>query len=77
MESRGICETTFTTTIKYDAGIPKDLCANTVPSGGTAMYPDVDDRMQKEITAKAHSVTKITIIAPLCSSSQTGLVALS
>ncbi|MEJ1272723.1 hypothetical protein NN561_003576 [Cricetulus griseus] len=40
-----------------------DLCANTVLSGCTTMYPGIADRMQKEITALALSTMKIKIIA--------------
>ncbi len=36
----------------------------TLLSGGTTMYPDIADRMQKEITALAPSAIKIKIIAP-------------
>ncbi|XP_010968187.3 actin, cytoplasmic 1 [Camelus bactrianus] len=64
MESRGIHETTFNSIMKCDVHIRKDLYANTVLSGGTAMYPGIADRMQKEITALAPSTMKIKIIAP-------------
>ena len=40
------------------------LHANTVLSGGTTMYPGVEDRMQKELTALARPTMKIKIIAP-------------
>ncbi|EDW31046.1 GL15241 [Drosophila persimilis] len=42
----------------------KDLYANTVLSGGTTMYPGIADRIQKEISAMAHSTMKIKIVAP-------------
>uniref|UniRef100_UPI0035900741 actin, cytoplasmic 2-like isoform X2 n=1 Tax=Myxine glutinosa TaxID=7769 RepID=UPI0035900741 len=64
MESCGIHETTFTSIMKCDMDIRKDLYANTVMSGGTTMYPGIADRMQKEITARAPSTIKIKIIAP-------------
>ena len=44
--------------------IRKDLYANTVMSGGTTMYPGIDDRMQKELTSLAPPTMKIKIIAP-------------
>merc|ERR1712203_879344 len=50
--------------MKCDVDIRKDLYANTIMSGGTTMYPGSADRMQKEITARAPSTSKIKIIAP-------------
>ena len=50
--------------MKCDVDIRKDLYANTVLSGGTTMYPGIDDRMQKELTALAPPTMKIKIIAP-------------
>ncbi|CAL4061107.1 unnamed protein product, partial [Meganyctiphanes norvegica] len=64
MESMGVHETAFTSIMKCDIDIRKDLFANVVLSGGTTMYPGVADRMQKEITALAPSTLKIKIIAP-------------
>merc|ERR1712025_329460 len=45
--------------MKCDVDIRKDLYANTVMSGGTTMYPGIDDRMQKELTALAPPTMKI------------------
>ncbi|XP_047015528.1 actin, cytoplasmic 1 [Ictalurus punctatus] len=53
MESCGIHETTFNSIVKCDVDIRKDLYAFTVLSGGTTMYSDIADRMQKEITSLA------------------------
>merc|ERR1712025_1107864 len=64
MESCGVHETTYSSIMKCDVDIRKDLYANTVMSGGTTMYPGIADRMQKEITALAPSTIKIKIIAP-------------
>merc|ERR1711970_1140315 len=64
MEVVGIHEGSFNSIMKCDIDIRKDLYANTVPSGGTTMYPGIADRMQKEITALAPSTMKIKIIAP-------------
>ncbi|KFO29407.1 Actin, cytoplasmic type 5 [Fukomys damarensis] len=65
MESCGIHETTFNSIMKCDVDICKNLYDNTVLSGGTTMYPDIADRMQKEITTLVPSMMKIKIIAPL------------
>ena len=64
MEAVGIHETTYNSIMKCDVDIRKDLYANTVLSGGTTMYPGIDDRMQKELTALAPPTMKIKIIAP-------------
>ncbi|MCL4152895.1 UNVERIFIED_CONTAM: hypothetical protein GTU68_034575 [Idotea baltica] len=64
MESCGIHETVYTSIMRCDVDIRKDLYANTVLSGGTTMYPGIADRMQKEITGLAPSTIKIKIIAP-------------
>ncbi|XP_071130531.1 actin, cytoplasmic 1-like isoform X2 [Mytilus edulis] len=64
METVGIHETTYNSIMKCDVDIRKDLYANIVLSGGSTMYPGIDDRMQKEITTLAPSTMKIKIIAP-------------
>merc|ERR1712141_880519 len=64
MESAGLHEQCYSSIMKCDIDIRKDLYANTVLSGGTTMYPGIADRMQKEITALAPSTIKIKIIAP-------------
>merc|ERR1711972_602452 len=50
MESSGIHETVYNSIMKCDVDIRKDLYANTVLSGGTAMFAGIADRLQKEIT---------------------------
>ncbi|MXQ82287.1 hypothetical protein E5288_WYG011055 [Bos mutus] len=64
MEFCGIHETTFSSIMKCDIDIHKDLYANTVLSGRTTTYPGITDRMQKEITALEPSTMKVKIIAP-------------
>jgi len=64
MEIAGLHETSYSSIMKCDIDIRKDLYANNVLSGGTTMYPGIADRMQKEITALAPSTMKIKIIAP-------------
>ena len=59
-----IHETTFSSIMKCDIDIHKDLYANTVLSGRTTTYPVITDRMQKEITALEPSTMKVKIIAP-------------
>ena len=63
-EFAGIHETTYSSIMKCDIDIRKDLYANIVLSGGSTMYPGIADRMQKEIIALAPHTMKIKIIAP-------------
>ena len=60
----GIHETAYNSIIKCDIDMCKDLYANTVLSGGAAMFPGYADRMQKELTALAPNTSKINVIAP-------------
>jgi len=64
MEIAGVHEAIFSSILKCDIDIRKDLYANNVMSGGSTMFPGIADRMQKEITAMAPSTMKIKIIAP-------------
>jgi actin-related protein len=64
MEGQGIHDAVFSSIMKSDIDIRKDLYANNVLSGGSTMYPGIADRMQKEITNLAPSTMKTKIIAP-------------
>ncbi|CAF4633761.1 unnamed protein product [Rotaria sp. Silwood2] len=63
-EEHGIAEMVYSTIMKCDIDIRKELYANTILSGGTTMFPGIADRMQKEITALAPSAMKIRVVAP-------------
>jgi len=63
-EAAGIHDTTFSSIMKCDVDIRKDLYQNIVLSGGTTMFENIGARMQKEITALAPSTMKIKVIAP-------------
>uniref|UniRef100_A0A7N9CSH1 Actin, cytoplasmic 1 n=1 Tax=Macaca fascicularis TaxID=9541 RepID=A0A7N9CSH1_MACFA len=65
VEFCSIREITFSSIIRCDVDIHKDLYANTVLAGGTTMYPGISNRMQKEITALVPSTRKIKIIVLL------------
>ena len=58
----GIHKTTFNSILKCDVDIHKSLYGNIVLSGGTTMYPGINDRMQKELMALAPLTSKIKII---------------
>jgi len=64
MEQPGLHDNIYSSIMKCDIDIRKDLYANNVMSGGSTMFPGIADRMQKEITALAPSTMKIKIIAP-------------
>lgn len=64
MEAAGIHETAYNCIMKCDVDIRKDLYGNIVLSGGTTMFPNIADRMNKEITALAPSTMKIKVVAP-------------
>jgi len=63
-ESDGIHTTTYNSIMKCDVDIRKDLYGNIVLSGGTTMFPGIDERMEKEIKALAPASMKIKIVAP-------------
>merc|ERR1719412_2741560 len=64
LEDNGVHELTYTSIMKCDVDIRKDLYANIVLSGGSTMFPGIDNRMSKEITAKAPQTMKIKVVAP-------------
>jgi actin beta/gamma 1 len=64
MEDDGIHKLTFTSIMKCDVDIRKDLYNNVVMSGGTTMYQNIADRMQQELKALAPESMTIKIIAP-------------
>jgi len=64
MEAPGIHETTYSSIMKCDVDIRKDLYGNIVLSGGSTMFPGIADRMNKEITALAPNSMKIKVVAP-------------
>jgi actin-related protein len=63
-EASGVHETTYNTIMKCDVDIRKDLYANIVLSGGSTMYPGLQDRLTKEMTALAPPTMKIKVVAP-------------
>jgi actin-related protein len=63
-EASGVHETTYNTIMKCDVDIRKDLYANIVLSGGSTMYPCLQDRLTKEMTALAPPTMKIKVVAP-------------
>jgi len=64
VEQEGIHKLTFDSIMKCDVDIRKDLYGNVVMSGGSTMFPKIDERMKAEIEALAPSSMTIKIIAP-------------
>merc|ERR1712040_24743 len=64
MQSCGVHETTYNSIMKCDVDIRKDLYANTVMSGGTTMFRNIDQRLKNELEALAPQVMTIKIVAP-------------
>jgi len=64
LEQEGIHKLTFSSIMKCDVDIRKDLYNNVVMSGGTTMFNGIPERMQKEIKALAPDSITIKIIAP-------------
>jgi actin len=50
--------------MKCDIDIRRDLYNNVVLSGGTTMFPGIDIRLTKELSALAPSSIKVKIVAP-------------
>merc|ERR1711920_23092 len=64
LESEGIHKLTYDSIMKCDVDIRRDLYGNTVLSGGSTMFPHIDERLNKEMTALAPSSVKIRVVAP-------------
>ncbi|XP_051030391.1 uncharacterized protein LOC127214101 [Phodopus roborovskii] len=58
----GIHKTTISSILKCDVDIHKSLYGNIVLSGGTTMFPGINDRMQKELMALAPITFKVKSI---------------
>jgi len=64
LESSGIHQLTYDSIMKCDIDIRKDLYSNTVMSGGTTMFPHIEERLQDEMVKLAPQGNTIKIIAP-------------
>jgi len=64
MEQEGVHKLTFSSIMKCDVDIRKDLYGNIVMSGGTTMYQGIPERVQKEVKSLAPDSMTIKIIAP-------------
>jgi len=63
-ESDGIHKLTYNSIMKCDIDIRRDLYTNLVLSGGSTMFPGLDVRLTKEMTALAPATVKVKVVAP-------------
>jgi len=63
-EYNGIHDLTWQSIQKCDIDIRKDLLINIVLSGGSTMFPHIDERLEKEMTQLAPASAKVKIVAP-------------
>lgn len=62
---KGIHEYVIDSIKKSDIDLRKDLYQNILLSGGTSMFEGIQERLNKEISAKAPSNTQVRLIAPV------------
>lgn len=65
VETTGIHETCYNSIMKCDVDIRRDLYSNIVLSGGTTLFPNIDQRVTNEIKALAPSSVNVKVVAPL------------
>jgi len=63
-EDGGIHEKTFQSIQKTDVDVRREMYCNVVLSGGTTMFPQIGERMTKELTALAPATMKVKVVAP-------------
>jgi actin len=63
-ERDGIHKLAFESIMKCDVDIRRDLYANTVLSGGTTMFPNIESRLAKEMTLLAPASIRVKVVAP-------------
>jgi len=64
LEQEGIHQLLYQSVMKCDVDIRKDLYANIVLSGGSSMFPGLQERMTKEVSAVAPASMNINVVAP-------------
>jgi len=63
-ESSGIHQLTFDSIQACDIDVRRELYANTVLSGGSTMFPGIQQRLMNEMTTLAPASVKVKVIAP-------------
>ena len=64
IESEGIHKLAYESIMKCDVDIRRDLYSNTVLTGGSTLFPNIDVRLTKEMTALAPTSCRVRIVAP-------------
>ena len=64
MESAGVHELLYSSVMKCDIDIRKDMYLNVVLSGGSTMFPGLADRMKSELDNMVPSSMKVKVYAP-------------
>eukprot|EP01121_Diplochlamys_sp_Union-15-3_P005307 TRINITY_DN1563_c0_g1_i3.p1 TRINITY_DN1563_c0_g1~~TRINITY_DN1563_c0_g1_i3.p1 ORF type:complete len:368 (+),score=68.48 TRINITY_DN1563_c0_g1_i3:117-1220(+) len=64
LEAPGIHEIVYNSIMKCDDDIRKEMFGNVLLSGGTTMSLDIENRIEKELTALAPSNMPVKVIAP-------------
>jgi len=63
-ESEGLNKLAYDSIMKCDVDIRRDLYMNTVLSGGSTMFPNIDVRLTNEMKQLAPASIKVKIVAP-------------
>jgi len=63
-EGAGIDQLAYASIMDCDVDIRRELYHNTVLSGGTTMFPNIDARLTKELTGRAPASIKVKVVAP-------------
>ena len=62
-EADGVHETTYKSIMKCDIDLRKSMYENIVLSGGSTLFPGIQDRLTKEMVALAPPTMKIKVVA--------------
>lgn len=63
-EIQGIHELAYTSILKCEVHIRKDLYGNIILAGGSTMFPEMNQRLLKEMGALAPSTMKLKVKSP-------------
>merc|ERR1712165_262733 len=63
-ESSGIHQLTFDSIQACDIDVRRELYSNTVLSGGSTMFPGIEQRLTNEMTTLAPASVKVRVVAP-------------
>ncbi|XP_064423835.1 actin isoform X2 [Latimeria chalumnae] len=64
VEAPGVHKLTFTSIVKCDIDVRRNLYSNVLLSGGSTLFPGLDERMLKELQLQVPSGVPVKVIAP-------------